>query len=103
MEVIKEVGIGFVLARTWRGSRTLERLIKRRKGGPRLCPICRGRLQGSHIETLMRCYSVGIRALAQRLDVPMRWVQQVRAEGVQGEAYVRDWIQGITGLDPGAL
>lgn len=51
----------------------------------------------------MRCYRVGIRALAQRLDVPMRRVRRVRAEGVQGEAYVRDWIQGVTGLDPGAL
>ncbi|MGH8644349.1 MAG: hypothetical protein ACREX4_07790, partial [Gammaproteobacteria bacterium] len=103
MEVIKAQGIGFVLARTWRGSRTLERLIKHRKGTPRLCPICRGRLQGSRIETLMRCYRVGIRELAKRLVVPMRRVRQVRGEGVQGEAYVRDWIQGVTGLDPGAV
>jgi len=51
MEVIQVHGIGFVLARTWRGSHALERLLKRRKGTPRLCPICRGRLQGSHIET----------------------------------------------------
>jgi len=63
----------------------------------------RGRLQGNHMETLMRCYRMGIRELAQRLDVPMRRVRQVRAEGVQGEAYVRDWIQGVTGLDPGPV
>jgi predicted GIY-YIG superfamily endonuclease len=40
MEVCKERGIGFTLARTWAGGRTLERKLKRRKGGPRLCPIC---------------------------------------------------------------
>ena len=51
----------------------------------------------------MRCYHVGIRELAQKLDVPIRRVRQVRAEGVQGEAYVRDWIQAVTGLDPGAV
>ncbi|MGH8472396.1 MAG: endonuclease [Gammaproteobacteria bacterium] len=51
MEVIQAHGIGSLLARTWRGSRILERFLKRRKGTPRLCPICRGRLQGSHIET----------------------------------------------------
>jgi len=37
-EVIQAQGIGFVLARTWRGgSRTLERFLKRRKEAPRLC------------------------------------------------------------------
>jgi predicted GIY-YIG superfamily endonuclease len=40
MEVCKERGIGFTLARTWAGGRTLERQLKQQKGGPRLCPIC---------------------------------------------------------------
>lgn len=31
----------FVVARTWpEGDRALERLLKRRKNAPRLCPIC---------------------------------------------------------------
>lgn len=41
VEVITQAGIGFVVARTWVGGRELERQLKRRKEGPRLCPICR--------------------------------------------------------------
>lgn len=40
MQVIHEQGIGFVLARAWSGDRTQERLLKQRKEGRRLCPIC---------------------------------------------------------------
>ncbi|SRR5579871_358453 len=40
MAVIKEAGIGFTLVRTWEGGRTEERLLKKLKCGPRLCPIC---------------------------------------------------------------
>jgi predicted GIY-YIG superfamily endonuclease len=43
IEVITEAGIGFRLARTWEGDRTLERRLKRRKEAPRLCPFCTGR------------------------------------------------------------
>lgn len=42
LQVAKERGIGFALARTWRGGRIEERKIKNRKEGPRLCPICKG-------------------------------------------------------------
>jgi hypothetical protein len=41
IEVIVAAGIGFVLARTWGGDRTLERRLKNRKVSPRLSPICR--------------------------------------------------------------
>ncbi len=40
LQVCKEAGIGFVLARTWRGDRNMERRLKNRKEAPRLCPIC---------------------------------------------------------------
>ncbi len=43
VEVFTEAGIGFRLARTWDGDRTLEGQLKRRKEAPRLCPICTGR------------------------------------------------------------
>jgi predicted GIY-YIG superfamily endonuclease len=43
LAVCKERGIGFELARTWQGGRELERQLKRRHAGPRLCPICRQR------------------------------------------------------------
>jgi predicted GIY-YIG superfamily endonuclease len=42
MEVCKERGIGFQLARTWKGGRKLERLIKSGRRARLLCPICSG-------------------------------------------------------------
>ena len=44
MQVAKERGIGFRLARTWDGGRQKERQLKNRKCAPRLCPICWNRL-----------------------------------------------------------
>ena len=41
MEVVTEAGIGFTLARTWRGDRKLERRLKNQHNAPRLCPVCR--------------------------------------------------------------
>ena len=40
-QVLRERNIGFVIARVWPGDRAFERKLKRRKAGPRLCPICR--------------------------------------------------------------
>lgn len=40
MEVVTEAGIGFELARTWKGSRKDERRLKNRGGASRLCPLC---------------------------------------------------------------
>jgi hypothetical protein len=34
-------GIGFVIARTWPGSRSFEKHLKARKNARKLCPICR--------------------------------------------------------------
>lgn len=38
--VFSELGISFTIARTWDGDRNLERKLKRRKNGRKLCPIC---------------------------------------------------------------
>lgn len=40
VEVATKRGISFEVARTWEGDRKLERRLKNRKAGPRLCPIC---------------------------------------------------------------
>ena len=40
LEVIVSAGIGAQLARTWSGTRTMERYIKNQKNTPRLCPVC---------------------------------------------------------------
>jgi len=41
LAVVREAGIEWVVARTWPGAtRKDERRLKRRKCGPRLCPLC---------------------------------------------------------------
>lgn len=40
LQVAQEREITFVVARTWKGGRELERRIKNRKNAPKLCPIC---------------------------------------------------------------
>lgn len=40
LTVITEAGIGFTLARTWPGSRSRERALKRQGGAARRCPLC---------------------------------------------------------------
>jgi hypothetical protein len=40
MAVIKDAGIPWRVARTWQGTRELERAIKDRHNTPRLCPEC---------------------------------------------------------------
>ena len=37
-----ERGISFDVVRTWPGRRDVERKLKARKAGPRLCPACGG-------------------------------------------------------------
>lgn len=44
VEVATERGIDFVVARTWKGNRHLERTLKNRKNAPKLCPLCDSRL-----------------------------------------------------------
>ena len=38
---VQAQGIGFLVAATWPGTRTLERQLKNRKHASRFCPICR--------------------------------------------------------------
>lgn len=40
MKVIKEAGITWRLARTWHGTKNLERSLKHSGGAARRCPIC---------------------------------------------------------------
>lgn len=40
LQVAKERGIHFTVARTWTGGRELERKLKNQKNAPKLCPIC---------------------------------------------------------------
>jgi predicted GIY-YIG superfamily endonuclease len=47
-QVARERNIGFVVARTWEGDRKVERQLKNRHEGPRLCPICAARKAGNY-------------------------------------------------------
>ncbi len=40
LAVVTAAGIGWTLARTWTGTRALERSLKRWHGASRYCPIC---------------------------------------------------------------
>lgn len=52
-------------------------------------------LRGATIVRLMRARRITIRALAQRMNITQKRVRQVRAHGVRGEAFVRDWLEAI--------
>jgi predicted GIY-YIG superfamily endonuclease len=41
LEVVREAGIPWVLARTWEGGRTRERQLKKQGGASRRCPLCK--------------------------------------------------------------
>jgi hypothetical protein len=53
LAALAERGIGFELARTWRGDRHLERRIKTRTHFSRLCPRCRA--IGPHRAAAIAC------------------------------------------------
>lgn len=40
LAALNRAGIGYRVVKTWAGDRSLERSLKNRKNGPRLCPIC---------------------------------------------------------------
>jgi hypothetical protein len=59
-------------------------------------------LTGPQLVGLMQQYRVTIRVLAQRLDMTQERVRDRRIYGLDRLA-ARDWLQAITGHDPGAL
>jgi predicted GIY-YIG superfamily endonuclease len=40
LAVVTSAGIGWSLARTWNGTRAVERALKRQGGASRRCPLC---------------------------------------------------------------
>lgn len=61
--------------------------------------VARGRLRPGELAAYMRRERTTIAALAARLDVSRARVRTVRDEGVAGAGFVRDWLEGLTGLD----
>ncbi len=60
-------------------------------------------LKGSEIVGLMRKHKTTISKLAQRMGITQQRIRQVRGSGLSDPLAIRDWIQGITGEDPGPI
>ena len=57
-------------------------------------------MTGKELATLMRRHKVTIRELARRTQMTQQRIRLRRETGLDPEA-ARDWIQAITGADPG--
>ncbi len=68
-------------------------------GGPTIL-IEEGNMTGKELITMMRRHKVTIRELARRIQIPQKRVRIRRDIGLDAET-ARDWIQSITGVDPG--
>ena len=60
-------------------------------------------LSGKEVVALMRKHKVTIASLAFRIGTTMKRVRKIREIGLQDSLVVRDWIQAITGKDPGPI
>lgn len=59
-------------------------------------------MTGKELASLMRRHGVTIKELAKRIQIPQNRVRMRRDTGFFREPeLVRDWIQAITGTDPG--
>jgi len=61
------------------------------------------RLDGQEIARLMRRYKVTIRELSPRTGITMKRIRQIRETGLENRHVIRDWLQAITGSDPGPV
>jgi hypothetical protein len=60
-------------------------------------------LSGPTLRRVMRRHYVTIRILAQRLAISMKQVRSCRQCGIADRHVARDWLEAITGQDPGQL
>ena len=58
-------------------------------------------MTGTELATLMRRHKVTIRELARRIQITQKRVRYRRETGLPDPELARDWIQAITGTDPG--
>jgi hypothetical protein len=59
-------------------------------------------MTGKQITTLMRKNHMTIRGLAKTTGFTMKRIREVRSAGLACPYAVRDWVEAITGTDPGA-
>jgi len=60
-------------------------------------------LPGRKVIKLMNRHHVTIRELSDRMGITMKRIRQVRRDGVHHPGFIRDWVQHITGDDPGQI
>ena len=60
-------------------------------------------IDGNYIKRLMRINHVTIRGLAARMDIAIKRVRHVRQYGLAEPHVIRDWIEAVTGRDPGTI
>jgi len=60
-------------------------------------------MSGKQIQSLMRKHHVTIAALSNRMQITQKRIREVRERGLTDPNVVRDWVQGITGTDPGPI
>lgn len=62
-------------------------------------------IDGKEIQKLMRRSRITIRGLSHRMGITQTRIRQIRngEREITSLASARDWIEGITGADPGQL
>ncbi len=60
-------------------------------------------MEGREVKRLMRVNHVTIRELSARMQITQKRNRQIREIGLDNPNAIRDWIQGITGSDPGPV
>lgn len=58
-------------------------------------------MTGKQLNSLMRKNKVTIKQLADRTKITQKRIREARKDGLIDPATVRDWVQAITGSDPG--
>ena len=58
-------------------------------------------MSGTEIKRMMRAHGMTIRELSRVMDITIKRIRFVRENGIADKNIVRDWIEGITGADPG--
>ncbi len=75
-QVVLSAGGSWVVARTWRGGRRMEKKLKGYHSGVKLCPICQGKITIE--EVLTRQPAPSGRILGRRMPLLERQVKQVQ-------------------------
>lgn len=60
-------------------------------------------MSGMEVASLMRKHKVSIRELSARSGITMKRIREVRTQGIDRPSVVRDWLQIISGVDPGPI